>query len=173
MRNKRKSIWGWNILTKVQILSWNFFKALENFLLTLRACSTYLKGFSYLINCVSKTSWPHDTPNGLYGRKSKKKVEILKTEAQNGVEIFWHSSQFLSPDLNFLGPETREKVFYHQTNATTFFLVYFFTLEYIMETFRAQFTNIFKKNARGGERACFPPPRFQYTKVCSRREYSS
>ena len=62
-------------------------------------------------------------------------------------------------ELNFLGLETRKYMFYHQINDTTFFLAYFLTLEYILETFRAQLTNIFKKNARGGEkRVCFFPP---------------
>ena len=52
-------------------------------------------------------------------------------------------------ELNFLGLETRKYMFYHQINGTTFFLAYFLTLEYILEIFRAQLTNIFKKNARG------------------------
>ena len=43
-------------------------------------------------------------------------------------------------------------------NGTTFFLAYFLTLEYILEIFRAQLTNIFKKNARGEKRVCFPRP---------------
>ena len=73
-------------------------------------------------------------------------------------------------ELNFLGLETRKYMFYHQINGTTFFLAYFLTLEYILEIFRAQHTNILKKNARG-EKGMFPPPRFQYTQVCSRREY--
>ena len=61
-------------------------------------------------------------------------------------------------ELNFLGLETRKYMFYHQINGTTFFLAYFLTLEYILEIFRAQHTNIFKKNARGGEGYVFPPP---------------
>ena len=89
----------------------------------------------------------------------EKKVDILKDEAQNGIGIFWHSSQFLSPDINFLGPETRDKVFYRQTNAATFFLAYFLTLEYIMGVFRVQFVDIFGKNAWGGKKGgVFSPP---------------
>ena len=69
-------------------------------------------------------------------------------------------------ELNFLGLETRKYIFYHQINCTTFFLAYFLTLEYILEIFRAQLTNIFKKNARGGEGYVFPPvsniPRFAH-----------
>ena len=61
-------------------------------------------------------------------------------------------------ELNFLGLETRKYMFYHQINGTTFFLAYFLTLEYILEIFRAQLTNIFKKNARGEKRVCFFPP---------------
>ena len=53
-------------------------------------------------------------------------------------------------ELNFLDLETRKYMFYHQINDTTFFLAYFLTLEYILEIFRTQHTNIFKKNARGG-----------------------
>ena len=98
-----------------------------------------------------------------------KKVEILKNEARNWVRIFWHSCQFLVTELNFLGPETREYVFYRQINDTTFFLAYFLTLEYILEIFRAQFTNIFRKNARGAGKGHVFPPRFQYREVCSRR----
>ena len=49
-----------------------------------------------------------------------------------------------------------ENMFYRQINATTFFLAYFLTLEDIVETFRSQFTNIFKKNARG--EGYIPPP---------------
>ena len=74
-------------------------------------------------------------------------------------------------ELNFLGLETRKYMFYHQINDTTFFLAYFLTLEYILEIFRAQLTNIFKKNARGEKKGMFFPPRFQYIQVCSRREY--
>ena len=60
-------------------------------------------------------------------------------------------------ELNLLGLETRKYMFYHQINDTTFFLAYFLTLEYILEIFRAQLTNIFrKKNARG--KGMFPPP---------------
>ena len=55
-------------------------------------------------------------------------------------------------ELNFLGLETRKYMFYHQINGTTFFLAYFLTLEYILEIFLAQLTNIVKKNARGGEK---------------------
>ena len=83
------------------------------------------------------------------------KIEILKNEAQNGVGIFWYSSQFLSPDLNFLGPDTREKVFYGQTNATTFLPAYFLSLEYIVEIFQTEFANIFRKNA-GWKGVFFP-----------------
>ena len=72
-------------------------------------------------------------------------------------------------ELNFLGLETRKYMFYHQINGTTFFLAYFLTLEYILEIFRAQLTNIFKKNARGEKKGMFFPPRFQYIQVCSRR----
>ena len=61
-------------------------------------------------------------------------------------------------ELNFLGLETRKYMFYHQINGTTFFLAYFLTLEYILEIFRAQLTNIFKKNARGGKKGMFFPP---------------
>ena len=61
-------------------------------------------------------------------------------------------------ELNFLGLETRKYMFYHQINGTTFFLVYFLTLEYILEIFRAQLTNIFKKNSRGGGKGMFFPP---------------
>ena len=61
-------------------------------------------------------------------------------------------------ELNFLGPETHENMFYRQINATTFFVAYLLTLGDIVETFRSQFTNIFKKNARGEE--YFPPKRF-------------
>ena len=71
-------------------------------------------------------------------------------------------------ELNFLGLETRKYMFYHQINGTTFFLAYFLTLEYILEIFRAQLTNIFRKNAKG--KKGMSPPRFQYTKVCSRRD---
>ena len=75
-------------------------------------------------------------------------------------------------ELNFLGLETRKYMFYHQINGTTFFLAYFLTLEYILEIFRAQLTNIFRKNARGWEKGYVSPAlRFQYTKVCSRRVY--
>ena len=86
------------------------------------------------------------------------KVEILKNEAPKWDRIFWHSRQFLVMELNFLGLETRKYMFYHQINGTTFFLAYFLTLEYILEIFRAQLTNIFRKNARGGKRVCFFPP---------------
>ena len=62
-------------------------------------------------------------------------------------------------ELNFLGLETCKYMFYHQINGTTFFLAYFLTLEYILEIFRAQHTNIFKKNAREGKKGyVFSPP---------------
>ena len=87
------------------------------------------------------------------------KVEILKNETPKWDRIFWHSGQFLVMELNFLGLETRKYMFYHQINDTTFFLAYFLTLEYILEIFRAQHTNIFKKNARGGKKGyVFSPP---------------
>ena len=59
-------------------------------------------------------------------------------------------------ELNSLGPETREYVFYRQINDTMFFLAYFLTLEYILEIFRAQFTNIFRKTLGGGKGMFFP-----------------
>ena len=77
------------------------------------------------------------------------KVEILKNETPKWDRIFWHSRQFLVMELNFLGLETRKYMFYHQINGTTFFLAYFWSLEYILEIFRAQLANIFRKNARG------------------------
>ena len=80
-------------------------------------------------------------------------------------------NEILGMELNFLGLETRKYMLYHQINDTTFFLGYFLTLEYILEIFRAQHTNIFKKNARGGE-GYVSPSRFQYTQVCSRRDYT-
>ena len=61
-------------------------------------------------------------------------------------------------ELNFLGPETHENMFYRQISATTLFLAYFLTLGDIVETFRSQFTNIFKKNARGEKKGMFFPP---------------
>ena len=84
------------------------------------------------------------------------KVEMLKNETPKCDRIFWHSRQFLVMELNFLGLETRKYMFYHQINGTTFFLAYFLTLEYILEIFRAQLTNIFRKNARGGKCMVFP-----------------
>ena len=104
-----------------------------------------------------KKSWPQDTPIRLYGRKSDKSWDF-ENEAPNHDKIFWHSRQFSVMELNFLGLETREYTFYCSRSATTIFLAYFLTLEYIVETFRTQFTNIFGKNAKGEKRVCFFPP---------------
>ena len=59
--------------TKLHILRWNFFqRPLENFLLTLRTCSRYLKGALNLAFCVSKKSWPYDRPIKKISKKTPK-----------------------------------------------------------------------------------------------------
>ena len=66
-----------------------FQRPLENFLLTLRTCSRYLRGPPNLALCArKKKSWPHDAPIRFYVRKSEK-IEILKNEAQNLIAIYF------------------------------------------------------------------------------------
>ena len=72
---------------KTSFLSWNFFqRPLETFLWTLRTCSSYLKCLLNLALCVSKISWPHDTPIKFYVMISEKCWDFEKMKLKIGLE---------------------------------------------------------------------------------------
>ena len=82
------------------IFSKSFFeKPLETFLLTLRACSRYLKSLQrlYLCACPVKKSWPYDTPIRLYVGKSEKSWDFWKMKLKMGIEYSDKTSYFQYP----------------------------------------------------------------------------
>ena len=84
-----------------------FQRSLETFLWILRTCSSYLKGLLNLDFCVSKISWPHNTPIKFYVRKSEKCWDFEKMKLKIGLEYSDKTScfelkLFQRPLTNFL-----------------------------------------------------------------------